>query len=187
VDPLVVPSHGRATSGGGRPTRRWNGSRRPGGPWRRRSMPRSTSSVSTRTTPSSSSSPRRNRDCSVSDGARRASAPGFARRARARSVPSETGRARHGAAARVGSERGGNPAEAVRAPQGPPGAIAPAGRNLQAARPRRTRDERGLTRRSRPRLKPGRSSRAAGAAGVVEGMGGADRPHGRKVWLRRKR
>ncbi len=187
MDPLVVPSHGRVTSGGGRPARRWNGSRRPGGPWRRRSTPRSTSSVSTRTMPRSSSSSRRNRDCSVSDGARRAFAPGFARRARARSVPSGTGRARHGAVAPVGSERGGDPAEAVRAPEGPRGTIVPAGRNLRAARPRRTRDGRGPTRRSRPRLKPGRSGRAAGAAAVVEEMGGADRPHGRKVWLRRKR
>ena len=113
---------------------------------------------------------------------------GFARRARARSVPSGTGRARHGAVARVGSERGGNPAEAVRArPR------ARRGRSLRqgeiSGQP--ARDERGNgrgpTRRSRPRLKPGRSGRAAGAAAVVEGMGGADRPHGRKVWLRRKR
>ena len=149
----------------------------------------STSSGSTRTTPRSSSSPSRNRDCSVSGGARRASALGFVRRARGRSAPSGTARVRRGAAVRV-RERAGR--EPRRGGSGGPGRLlapnAPAGRSPRAVRPWRTRETRNSpTRRSWPRTRPGRSGHAADAAGVVEGTGAADPPHGRKVWLRRKR
>jgi hypothetical protein len=61
------------------------------------------------------------------------------------------------------------------------------GRSPRAASPAREKDENGRAWESGRGPTPDRSDRAADAVVGIEGTDGAGQPHGRRVWLRRKR